>query len=158
MGTLVLMAGLDNTPGLNMTGDLMPACGPEKLSNMRFYNAMPGPTWMVNATAYGHGDLLDELFYKIIQATHFCGSDSTMDRVTYRSFIAGEVISFLSVILYGDCQALMYIEDPSQMPVGTLAFKKASVAGDDWQCGMEPYCTWQEDPFPGRLSLELGYP
>ena len=60
--TLVIMAGLDNQPGFNI-GQLVPACAPDDLSNTRFYNAMPGNTWFVNATAYGHGDCLDEFYY-----------------------------------------------------------------------------------------------
>ena len=60
--TLVMMAGLDGVPG-NLAGDLTPACVPEGLGNMRFYDAMPSKTWMINATKYGHGDVLDEFYY-----------------------------------------------------------------------------------------------
>lgn len=35
------------------------ACAPEELSGKRFFDAMTGPTWYVNATAYGHIDLMD---------------------------------------------------------------------------------------------------
>jgi len=146
--TLVMMAGLDNTPGTNIIGELTPACAPDDLSNMRFYNAMPGATWMVNATAFGHGDCLDEFYYDVMQAIHFCGTDKTQDRVSYRTYVAGEVISFLAAILDGNCEALQNIEDPDLMPVDTIAFKKADVTGEPWECGMEPICTWQEDPYP----------
>ena len=57
-----MMAGLDGVPG-NLAGDLTPACVPEGLGNMRFYDAMPSKTWMINATKYGHGDVLDEFYY-----------------------------------------------------------------------------------------------
>ena len=55
---------------------------------------MPGTVWYVNASDYGHGDLLDEEFQQIVELTHFC---STADEVTdvYRHFIAGEIIAFL---------------------------------------------------------------
>ena len=33
--TLVLICGLDEVPGFNTIGDIMPACAPHKLSNMR---------------------------------------------------------------------------------------------------------------------------
>ena len=28
----------------------------------RFYDAMPGNAWMLNATEYGHGDCLEDFF------------------------------------------------------------------------------------------------
>jgi len=146
--TLVIMAGLDNTPGSNIIGSATPACAPDDLSNMRFYNAMPGNTWLVNATAYGHGDVLDELYYNAMQLIHFCGTDKHQDRVTYRSFIAGEIVSFMSAVLYGDCESLAYIEDPTLMPVHTTTMKKDSVTGTGWECGMPTYCNWREDPYP----------
>ena len=31
---------------------------------MRFYDAMPAKTWLVNATAYGHGDVINEYYYE----------------------------------------------------------------------------------------------
>ena len=61
--TLVIATGLDGVPG-HLAGDLTPACVPEGLGNKRFYDAMPGSTWMVNATAFGHGDVLDDLYYE----------------------------------------------------------------------------------------------
>ena len=75
--TLVIMTGLDDTPGSHIIGGLTPSCAPEDLSNTRFYNAMPGNTWLVNATLYGHGDFLDELYYdamtvRSINATCVC--------------------------------------------------------------------------------------
>ena len=30
---------------------------------LRFYDALPGTVWLVNATNYGHGDVLDEFYY-----------------------------------------------------------------------------------------------
>ena len=59
----MLMAGLDSVPG-GLAGDLTPPCVPEDLGNMRFYDAMPAKTWLVNATAYGHGDVINEFYYE----------------------------------------------------------------------------------------------
>ena len=58
-----VMAGLDSVPG-GLAGDLTPPCVPEELGNMRFYDAMPAKTWLVNATAYGHGDVINEFYYE----------------------------------------------------------------------------------------------
>ena len=59
----MLMAGLDSVPG-GLAGDLTPPCVPEDLGNMRFYDAMPAKTWLVNATDYGHGDVINEFYYE----------------------------------------------------------------------------------------------
>ena len=32
----------------------------------RFYDAMPGNAWLINATAYGHGDALEQFFVDAI--------------------------------------------------------------------------------------------
>ena len=57
-----MVTGLDEVPG-TLAGDFTPACVPQGLGNKRFYDAMPGSTWMVNATDYGHGDVLDDRYY-----------------------------------------------------------------------------------------------
>merc|ERR1712215_621655 len=145
--TLLIMTGLDNTPGSNIIGSMTPPCAPDELSNMRFYNAMPSNTWLVNATAYGHGDCLDELYYNAMQLIHFCGTDKDQDRVSYRSFISGEIVSFLSAMLY-DCNYLMYIEDPSTMPVLATTIAKDSTTDTQWTCGVQGYCIWREEPYP----------
>ena len=74
--SLLIMTGLDSVPG-TITGGLTPACAPEEMSNVRFYDALPGTTWLVNATKYGHGDVLDEFYYDamdvmICAGEYFC--------------------------------------------------------------------------------------
>ena len=44
------------------------------------------------------------------QATQFCGTDPSQDRVVYRNFIAGEIWSFMNIVLHQDCSYLPYIE------------------------------------------------
>ena len=41
------------------------ACAPEELSGRRFFDAMTGPTWYVNATLYGHADLMDPVYVEL---------------------------------------------------------------------------------------------
>lgn len=41
------------------------ACAPEELAGRRFFDAMTGPTWYVNATAYGHADLMDPVYVEL---------------------------------------------------------------------------------------------
>jgi len=151
--TLVLMTGLDHTPGFNLVGDIVPACAPEDLSNLRFYDALAGPTWLVNATAFGHADCLEDFYYNTLLVTHFCSTDSTQDRETYKHFVAGEIVSFIKATFDGDCDYLPYFEDPAMMPVDTTVMKKESVAHSSvgYQCGDPGYCFWQANPFPPQL-------
>ena len=53
-----MQAGLDPVKG----NILYPACAPAKLSNRRFYDAMSGDKWFVNASAYGHADFFEPEF------------------------------------------------------------------------------------------------
>lgn len=63
--TLTVQAGLDPVKG----AILYPACAPEKLSNKRFYDAMSGDRWFVNASAYGHADLLEKEFLGAVEVS-----------------------------------------------------------------------------------------
>lgn len=60
------------------------ACAPEDLTGKRFYDAMRGPTWYVNATAYGHGDFLDPTFEYIIEVCTI--HKSLLDFLNHASF------------------------------------------------------------------------
>ncbi|XP_023340177.1 chlorophyllase-1 [Eurytemora carolleeae] len=147
--SLILMCGLDAVKGIDGLGDLVPACAPEDLSNLRFYDALPGNTWLINATDYGHGDCLDQFFVDAIQFTHFCGSaDDSVPREEYRSFIGGEIVTFMSHTLgLQDCTISRYMEDPSLMPVKATVLKKDSVVSEHDAC-LQANCAWQSDPFP----------
>lgn len=59
--TLVIRTGLDPVPA----NPLFPACAPDKVSNKRFYDSLPGPTWFLNFTQYGHADILDDKIRKL---------------------------------------------------------------------------------------------
>jgi len=127
--TLVLMCGLDAVSGIDWAGGLMPACAPVELSNTRFYDAMPGNAWLLNATEYGHGDTLDQFYVDAIQFTHFCAAaPPEQSRDNYRRFVAGEIVTFMSYLLAREpCDILNFMEDPALMPVPVVAMKKNSV-------------------------------
>ncbi|XP_023344690.1 chlorophyllase-1 isoform X2 [Eurytemora carolleeae] len=146
--SLILMCGLEALPGLDGLGNLVPPCAPEEKSNMRFFNAMAGNTWLVNATDYGHCDALEQSVIDIIQLSHFCSAaPKDADRDAYRSFVSGEVVSFIDFIL-GDeaCQTGDYIQDPTLMPVSTTVLRKDSFLTHPSHC-KQTHCKWQEDPF-----------
>ena len=65
------------------------------MSNRRYYDAMPGLTWMVNATEYGHGDLIEPNLVEFIDEIKYCAFHPGGDPgAVYRRFIAGEIVSF----------------------------------------------------------------
>ena len=94
-----MAAGLDPIPGIGEEGGLVPPCAPADLSNrrldqnnnnqtdklnIRFYDALPGPSVFLNATAYGHGDILDQLEVDVIDIIKFCKSNPETDKAPYR--------------------------------------------------------------------------
>ena len=52
---------------------------------------------MVNATAYGHGDMLEPFFLNMIRELHLCASnpDFELEDDIYRSFTAGQIVAYL---------------------------------------------------------------
>ena len=40
---------------------------PQELGSSRFYEALEGPTVLLNTTAYGHVDMMDQTYIDIIQ-------------------------------------------------------------------------------------------
>ena len=48
--TLIISTGLDSVPAPHSPT----ACAPTNMSNIRFYDSLPGPTWYLNFTDYGH--------------------------------------------------------------------------------------------------------
>lgn len=55
--TLLIMTGYDAVPAHENEHT---ACAPVNISNTRFYECLPGPTWLLNFTDYGHADILDD--------------------------------------------------------------------------------------------------
>ncbi len=54
--TLIISNGLDSVPA----NSLFPPCASANVSNIRFYDSLPGPTILLNFTKYGHADILDD--------------------------------------------------------------------------------------------------
>jgi len=133
--TLIAMAALD--PLLSNGKFINNTCAPQGFSNERFFDAMDGPTWFVNATDYGHGDFLDPFEYNVMEKIHFCATDANTDKDIYRRFVTGEIASFVEVVYKGNCDSMKYIADPSMMPItATSECNRCEVAEI---CG-HPYC------------------
>jgi len=118
MPTLVIQAGLDPVPGK----PFYPACAPANLSNTRFYDAMPGNRWFMNATAFGHVDFFEQDFIDTVEAISFCSGNNVTEKEIYRHYTAGSVVAFAKAVLEPEmyCDMLKYVEDPMAMSGPTL--------------------------------------
>uniref|UniRef100_A0A0P6DNC3 Arylacetamide deacetylase n=1 Tax=Daphnia magna TaxID=35525 RepID=A0A0P6DNC3_9CRUS len=114
--TLQIVTGLDP-----VVGPYGLACAPEELSGRRFFDAMTGPTWYVNATAYGHADLMDPIYVELNEVTQFCPSDPNVPKEEYIQFLTGEIISFMNGVLepVGNCALFDYLETSGLVGINT---------------------------------------
>merc|ERR1711970_216268 len=147
---LILPAGLDNVPGIDNLGNIVPACAPNELSNKRFYDAFPDNTWMINATNYGHGDVLDDFYAEAVQWTHFCAvADKNESKEQYRKQVSGLAITFIKFVLGEEsCDVLQYLQDSSVLPVtSSISFKQSVLHPEASICDQSD-CKWQEEPYP----------
>jgi len=141
--TLIIAGGLDSVSGVDGLGNLFPACAPKEFSNDRFYNALTGPTVMINATQYGHMDCVDDEFYNIIATLHFCATNRDTDKDIYRDYVSGEIVAFLKYFGIGDCHMGSLLTEIAVEGIeGYVQYK----GGVETSCGQNQ-CSWQEDPF-----------
>nr|XP_027224025.1 uncharacterized protein LOC113816179 [Penaeus vannamei] len=99
-------------PHLPLPGFTDYSCAPDFLSNKRFYDAqtrslLAGP---INATAFGHGDLLDPYFQGSLEMLEFCAynHDATEeDFEAYRRFVAGQIVSFFKALYGGSDECVL---------------------------------------------------
>ncbi|XP_042887636.1 chlorophyllase-2-like [Penaeus japonicus] len=142
--TLHLAAGLDSVGGFSGY-----ACAPDFLSNTRFYEAQDptSPRWSINATAFGHGDLLDPYYQESLEVLEFCAynHEATAEEFeTYRRFVAGQLVSFFKAVFGAsdECLAhLTYLEDTSLMAVDATEVHENPAAA----CPV-PQCSWWPSP------------
>ncbi|XP_068212261.1 uncharacterized protein [Palaemon carinicauda] len=136
--TLHLYTGYDAKKGLLGT-----ACAPKKLSNERFWEALNPEShrWSINATEFGHADVLDAEFRVFVDQTEFCGVNRDLqaeDYPIYRNFSSGTVVAFLQTLLVEDYAGyLNYLEDVSVMPI-VATERHFTPAGER----PSPYCLW----------------
>lgn len=108
--SLLLNNGLDP----QATNVLFPPCAPEALSNDRFYDAMRGPIWAVNATEFGHLDCCDT-------QSSLCPTNSSTDKAVYKETLVAAAASFLGALFGQRPQSdLHQLEDPDFFNVSVL--------------------------------------
>jgi len=140
VSTLLLSGGLDSVQG----APLFPACAPKELGTSRFYNALAGPTLLVNSTRYGHVDCMDEDMVDIVQNTHFCKTDPDTDKEAYKRDIGSKMISFLHYIMNGECSLWSEMVEGEEGVEDEVSWK-GGVETEE-VCG-NPRCEWQDGPF-----------
>lgn len=140
MPTLVKMAGLDPIPA----SPLQPACAPRDISNTRFYNAMAGNKWFINATDYGHADFFEPSFLDLIEFLNFCETDETTDKIVYTDYIAGICVAFMEALKSPEenCDMMLYLED---MDFGTVNSTGYYQVDEATRC--TPGCSWTPLPY-----------
>jgi len=136
--TLIVAGGLDTIPGLGFG----PACAPVELGSDRFYNAMAGPTLILNTTQFGHADLLDELEAGANEIIKFCKADPDSDKYSYRVELGGQLVSFLTYVNEGRCDLWDYMSGVEVSGTGVL-LEHQWKGGAEATCG-SPGCQWTE--------------
>jgi hypothetical protein len=105
---------LDNY--LDPKGDALGvSCSPAKLSGPRWFDAMQGPIWNVNATKYGHVDCLNSGIGLI--GGVMCPTNPFTNKNNYRKMLAKSITTFLGAVLDGKTDDLALLEDASQFDV-----------------------------------------
>ena len=102
---------LDNELDPRKKNFLFPACAPAKLGAPRWFNAVAGPVFNVNASRYGHIDCLDDIY--IAAGNLLCPTNKTTNKDAYRSYLATTIDMFLDGLFQGHPDNLKKLEDAS---------------------------------------------
>ncbi|RNA12621.1 chlorophyllase- chloroplastic [Brachionus plicatilis] len=109
MPTLLIRTGLDNVPA----NPLFPACAPDKVSNKRFYDSLPGPSWFLNFTQYGHAGILDDYLRKVASLIcKVCENDCEFE--LYRKSVVTAIGLFYKGINFKSEKFLEALENPEK--------------------------------------------
>jgi len=132
-----------NIPALHLDNYLDPkkdktgvACSPAELSGPRWFDAMQGPVWNVNATQFGHVDCLDS---GVLQAASLmCPTKPLKNKKPYRKMLAASITTFLGALFDGKTEDLNLLEDASKFDVEVVVRQdlKGIAHGD-----VKPGCT-----------------
>jgi hypothetical protein len=104
-----------------------PPCAPQALANDRFFDAWRGPAWQINATFWGHMDIVNAGEVGAINKLFdlFCVGNTTASNTEYVSLTAGATVAFNRMLYSGDDAWRVYLEDPSLMPTEVTLKQKA---------------------------------
>jgi hypothetical protein len=113
---LLLASGLGNQPGVNL-GKLWPPCAPDDSSAKFFFQRFSGPKWYVEASDYGHADMLGGIYLRALRTTRFCKVAESFDPGQYRTFLAGAIASYFRVLTGNGEDMRKHLEDSRFIPV-----------------------------------------
>lgn len=99
-----------------------PSCAPEGMANDRFFNAWQGPAWQINASYYGHMDIVNTPTHPEINHVFdiFCAGNRTSSNTEYIALAGGATVAFMDMIINGNQASVVYLEDSSVMPTAVL--------------------------------------
>ena len=92
-----------------------PACAPANMSNDRWYRSFYGPTFLVNATDYGHADNFDNPSY--VPLKYLCKpcSGAVCDLLQFKLDEATLITTFVHAIFNQDVEKIKNIENPQSI-------------------------------------------
>ncbi|XP_033763653.1 chlorophyllase-2, chloroplastic-like [Pecten maximus] len=89
----------------------------------QFYDVWQCPKIKLEASGFGHCDILDPEAWEVCHLTHFCKTTNNTRLSEYRQFVQGAVSSFLMTTLQGRTDALSYISDIRKIPLPVMDLK-----------------------------------
>jgi chlorophyllase len=90
--------------------EMVPACAPNNISNLRFYNAMSGPKWFLNVSKYGHVDFYNAEYRDLSKV--MCETcRKNCDFSEYKNLVKEAILNFIDGVLNGSPLALDIIEN-----------------------------------------------
>eukprot|EP01028_Stygiella_incarcerata_P013205 TRINITY_DN81628_c0_g1_i1.p1 TRINITY_DN81628_c0_g1~~TRINITY_DN81628_c0_g1_i1.p1 ORF type:complete len:345 (-),score=78.51 TRINITY_DN81628_c0_g1_i1:106-1140(-) len=117
---LHILAGYDNVPKI-VDGVKLTPCAPNKTSNGRFDKAWDAPIWIVNATQYGHFELVDSACKIAIKMGDICVDTKLPDKgEMYRYTSGGLTTAFLDLVFKSKKENIRFLEDRTTMPIDTI--------------------------------------
>lgn len=130
---LVVVSGRCRESDISIPGVTFPPCCPAGRDGPHFYDAFTQSNrFYMNATAYGHADVLDNPLAWGAHFARFCSSVKDRNRNpfdTYRRVMGGAVVSFLNVVS-GQCGYMKYLNDAKNVPTAvTIANSVVTKSG-----------------------------
>eukprot|EP01083_Nonionella_stella_P165721 552123_1 len=93
-----------------------PSCAPLSQSNQRFVNAWKGPVYQINATMFGHMDIVNAKYVHDFDVScpscQLVYNESNCDGEQYRNGIGGWVVSFLRMMYSEQWDYRQYLVHP----------------------------------------------
>lgn len=94
-----------------------PRCCIPGLDYVHFYKNLGCPKIQMNATGFGHCDILTDGGWEMCHLAHFCKTVKTNDRVLYRHTVSGIMAAFFGTYVQGNRDQLQYVTNATLIPI-----------------------------------------